>query len=847
MKRMLGIVLAVLLLLTCLCAETPTAYAAEKAGQSRAIAIVFDNSGSMYIGGNMAWCRATYAMEVFASMLNQGDTLLIYPMHAIKVGGKEYSMQNPYKLTDASKASEIRGIYTSEPGGTPIESIDYAAEGLKRVSADKKYMIVLTDGDTFHEGSTQLSEASTKQKLDERFQKYAGKDMAVMYLGIGAKACMPSTAESEYFVKKKASDSADVLSTLTVMCNQIFGRDSMPKNHINGKTVDFDISMTKLIVFVQGENISGLKVTGSDGKSVGRQVNAQQTKYATDGCGKYESVEDKSLQGMMVTYEECAAGTYNIQYTGTASSVEIYYEPNAELDFVFTDLQGNVVDPLALYEGEYKVSFGMKDAKTGKLISSDLLGSPVYQGSYSINGESFKIDDKGYSGERTVTLHVDDVFDANMTATFLSGYTISKDASDFGWPPGGIKVVNRPAGDLRLEITGGDELYSLQKLEEGEPYIAKVYYKGQQLTGKELEKVDLKWFPDTSNAEIKETFAEDHYLLTLHYKDPAAPQDTVCGECTVTIYAHYTEEGSEEAIGECPMTYNINDDFSPLQMELYAPEGYIVISELENSKPITVNLRLNGEKLTAEDFAMVEVLVDTEGVEYTLTPKMQDSAYEIKLLPTEGLEDGTYKIQVTGIHTDEIGRQTQVDDAVSLTLSKFPLWLKWCIRLLILLLIIIIVVLIMHIKVLPTKAHVTKRDSTMYFDGEDEAKNTSFDCKIQKGQMTVNSKFAGVKSGLAMEVKPGKESYLYKSQARRSAEVKSATVRKFGGGTIQEATIGSIRFVLNEETNKLERTPKTDKPFTLKHGMPVTYSGTMMSAGVPKPFTVTTKLNFKKK
>lgn len=847
MKRLLGVVLAVLLLITCLSAEIPMAHASTKAGQSRAIAIVFDNSGSMYIGGNKAWCRATYAMEVFASMLNEGDTLLIYPMHPIEVGGKEYTMQNPYRLSDASQASSIRGIYTAEPGGTPIESIDYAAAGLKNVQADKKYMIVLTDGGTFSENNIDMTKSSTRAALDKRFEEYAGKTMTTMYLGIGGDACMPSKADSEFFVKKQAVNSADVLSTLTLMCNQIFGRDSMPKNHISGNTVDFDISMTKLIVFVQGENISGLKVTGSNGNPVGRQTNSQQTKYATNGCGMYTSVEDKSLQGMMVTYMDCPAGTYNIEYTGTASSVEIYYEPNAELDFVFTDLQGNTVDPMALYEGEYKVSFGMKDATTGKLISSDLLGNPVYAGSYFLNGEEFKIDHEGYNGEVTVSLNVDDVFEANMTATFLSGYTISKDSSDFGWPPGGIKVVNRPAGDLRLEITGGAELYSLQNLAEGEPYVAKIYHQGELLTGKELEKVELKWDPSTSNAEIKKTFADDHWLLTLHYKDPEAPQDTVCGECTVSIYAFYAAKGSSEAQAECSLTYNINDDFSPLQMELFVPENYIVISELENSKPIVVNLKINGERLTPEDFAMVQMQVDTNGLEYTLTPKQEDSAYEIQLLPTEGLEDGSYDISITGLYTDEIGRTTQVDDGVSLTLSSVPLWVKWCLTLLGLLLLILIIVLILRIRVLPTKAHVTKRDSTMTFDGEDETKSTTFDCKIQKGKMDVSSKFAGVKTGLTMEVKPGKESFLSKPQARRSAEVKSSSLRKVGGGTIQEVTIGSIKYTLNEETNKLERAPKTDKPFEVKHGMRVSYSGTMMNAGVPKPFTVTTKLNFKKK
>ncbi|MBR4950327.1 MAG: hypothetical protein IKZ23_00070, partial [Clostridia bacterium] len=122
MKRHISMLLAVVLVFTGLCFGTATVQAA-KPTESRAIAIVFDNSGSMYIDGaspNQAWCRATYAMEVFASMLNAGDTLLIYPMHPITVGGKEYTMENPYKINGASQATTIRDIYTPDAKGTPI-------------------------------------------------------------------------------------------------------------------------------------------------------------------------------------------------------------------------------------------------------------------------------------------------------------------------------------------------------------------------------------------------------------------------------------------------------------------------------------------------------------------------------------------------------------------------------------------------------------------------------------------------------------------------------------------------------------------------------------------------------
>ena len=197
MKKCVSIILAAILMLTCIYIGTPKVYAAIKPEKTRAIAIVFDNSGSMYDAGDQAWCRATYAMEVFASMLNAGDTLQIYPMHPITVGDKEYTMQKPFQITDAAQASSIRDILTPNAGGTPIESIDCAVQGLQKIQTGKKYLVVLTDGGTFSKNGYGLSKDRTKTELDKRIQANASKSMSVMYLGIGSEACTPNTKESE--------------------------------------------------------------------------------------------------------------------------------------------------------------------------------------------------------------------------------------------------------------------------------------------------------------------------------------------------------------------------------------------------------------------------------------------------------------------------------------------------------------------------------------------------------------------------------------------------------------------------------------------------------------------------
>ena len=541
MKKIISLFLTVILLFTCVLVGTTTVYAA-KADNSRSIAIVFDNSGSMYDAGDQAWCRATYAMEVFASMLNSGDTLQIYPMHPITVGDKEFTMQNPLQITDAAQASTIREILTKDAGGTPIESIDCAVQGLQKLQTDKKYLVDLTDGGTFSKNGNGLTKDRTKTELDNRIQAYASKTMTVMYLGIGSEACVPNTKESEYFIKKQAVNTADVLSTLTDMCNLIFGRDTLPKNRISNKTMEFDISMKKLIVFVQGDNISDLKIKPESGDSIGKLINSQQAKYSTKGAADYKSVADTSLQGMITTYEDCAAGSYNIEYVGTATSVEVYYEPDADLEFVFTDSEGNNVDLNSLYEGEYKVSFGMKDAKTGKLISSDLLGKPHYEGSYTINGEKTNFTHDGQSGEVPIVLKMNDTFEADLTVTYLSGYTISKNSTDFGWPKGGVKVLAPPLGKFDAKLTVSQDYILIKELEQTPEFIVDLTIGGKKLTAEEFDAVTVTVDCGGIAHTVTPKKEDSQYLIKLEPTKGIAE-----GGYRINVDAKYLDEAGREA------------------------------------------------------------------------------------------------------------------------------------------------------------------------------------------------------------------------------------------------------------------------------------------------------------
>ncbi len=848
MKRSISMLLTVILLILCVLtyipADSQPVFASTKAEETRAIGIVFDNSGSMYIRNNQAWSRATYAMEVFASMLNKGDTLLIYPMHKISVGDQEYDMSNPFQITDASQASKIREIYTPLPYGTPIETIDSAAQGIKNVQADQKYMIVLTDGNAFDRNGKPFEDGLQVSELDKCLQQHISPSLNVLYLGIGTDVVMPSLAQTEQFTKKQATDSKNVLSSLTEMCNQIFGRDTLPSNCISGKKVNFDISMKKLIVFVQGENVSGLKVNGKSGL-VGKKQSETSTKYGTKGCGLYDSKYDAGLQGMMVTYTDCAAGSYTIEYKGTASSIEIYYEPDADLQFVFTDAKGNKVDPKALYEGDYKVSYGMKDARTGELIESDLLGEPKYSGSYFIDGKEQTFSHTGFRGEETISLKMGQKFKANLTATYLSGYTITKDSSDFGWPEGGIQVAARPAGELKLEISGGDKAYPLQDLEKGKPFVAKVYYNGKQLTGDELKKVELNWKTKDDNATIQKELVGDHYNLYLNYADANAPQDTVVGKCTVDITAFYAAEGSSKAQAVASLTYTITDEVG-FQMEVTASQDYIVIKEIKDSEPIEVKVSINGKPLTAAEFANVKLDVDCGGIDYKITPNQKDSSFAIQLLPTKGIESKDYPVKVTAHYTDRIGRTMDVEDSASITMSTVPLWVKWLIGILLLILLIIIIVLIARIKRLPKKIKVGPQ-VRMYIGDDEKTDAADINVSLSKGQLEISAEYPGVSSRVMMDVKPGKNSYLCKKHKDRIVAVDCSSIFSADRAIITEVTIRASTFDLDETTGRLAEDQKIKKNLEIKNGQQISYRGFVRSGRSKKAFYVEVPLVFRKK
>lgn len=883
--RVMAFLLAIGALLGCLPVFRAFAVVQDKTQPKRSIAIVFDNSGSMYGSKSPAWACAIYAMEVFARMMNDGDTLLIYPMHPITCGTEdglqEYSMTDPLVVHGASGQVspdpflDIRKIYTPKAVGTPIETITKAYAGLVQQPSDnEKWLIVLTDGDSF-DGKSQ---EATKQALSEKLGEY-NQSVNVLYLGILVeKQYVPVWTAGNNLTgdAKIASKAIDVPGCLTEMCNTIFVRDILPANHITSiskgqKKLNLDVSMKKLIVFIQGEGISNVVLVNGAGRTV-QATKESETQYPQNRAGNYRDADtEESLQGRLLIYDypeekddTLKCGNFSLSYTYQGEQepkVEIYYAPDVQMMFTFADKNnpGVNVDPNDLYEGDYILSYGMMDGKTGAFTDSELLGKIIYDGAYHITrgGEIIDQDISNPNGEKSgseiIHLQAGDKFNAEMTVTYLGGYRIHKDSSDFDWPDGGIEIkLNKPKA-LAINVESpANTTWQLAELEEGDPFRVTFSYDGNPLTGAAFDAVEFNWQQD-EGAVLDVQKGDDCYIIYLKHKNPAVPGETPIGTFSVNLSASYTEPSSERADATTAFSYTIEYNSIGIEIVLDKKQDYFVIRDIKGSEELitTATVKLSEGEMTPEQMQALQfsAVCEKEGIDIIVRqPNENEPVYEIWLKGSDALKEGSYTIKFNASTIDDLGHTVPAKEKVmSVSMSTIPRWLKILIISLIALLLLLIILAILHIKALPTKLHTTKRQCQMTVDGEDVSPHTVFDSKLEKKRVTVMSKYAGKKIGVVMDVKPGKGSYVRTPQVKRIAEVASSSVKKQGNAQVSEILIGSVKYAFNEDTKKFERMPKSDKPFNLRNGATVVYRGTFQSNGDDKDFSTSVKLNFKKK
>lgn len=841
-KKIICFFLIFLLLFFALTLNVTETGAANKPATSRAIAIVFDNSGSMY--QKTAWCRAIYAMEVFASMANEGDTISIYPMHEITAGGTSYTSSSPLTVSGGGDVSVIRDIYTLQSLDTPIETIDDAYSDLMKADADEKWLVVLTDGAEFYENGTKMDITETEAALSSRLSQY-NNDVNLMYLGIKVDETVANpTVEGTYQSDVEiASDSSEILTKLTSMCNMIYGRDELV---FSGNEVTFDLSMTKLVLFVQGNDIDDLKLVDSGGNEVGTPVASCSPSYSTSGgtgsavssASYYSNMEsDTSLSGEIVIYENIPAGAYTLQYSGSSRSVGVYYEPNVSIAAYFINDEGvNVseLDETQVVNGTYTLQYGLVD-EDGNFTESELLGDREFTITYTINGEAYT-ETTTSNGSIPIELNVGDEVDATVEATYLSGYWVStEDNPDWPFP---IKVVPfiPDSDDLQGTITGGADSYALPELEEQGVYNVALTYQGEALTGEDLSRVTLDVAFDQEGAPSYTTAVSDDgssIVLSLKYPDGDASR-VVQQDYVMTVSASYVEEHDvtvTNVIGTADV--NISEYSSNLTAEIDG-EPYYVIRQLADADPITVKVTRDGEDLTAEEMETVSLEVDTGGLDYTVETDAENSQFLI-CLNADSSDAGRYKLSVTATAYDDFGNEITADDSFNVELQNYPRWLRWLIIALIIAAIVVAVLIIMNQKVLPKKIRVVQ--TTFSIGGkkvDDDAYVVDYVGGKKRSRMVIKSPdFNGKNCSMSLQLE-AVDPRRTKSSSRRIRVIAIPTV--YPPQSISSYDLGtSASFKWSKRTNAFVRTDGGNSdgaPFSaeISSGWDCTITGTVMTA-----------------
>ena len=838
--------LAVCLVLALVLGAAGSAGAANvtKKSVSRSIGIVFDNSGSMYMMSNQAWCQATYAVEVFAAMMNQGDLLQVYPMSEIEAGGRIYSDRAPLSVSGGSDVSVIRDIYTPWAGDTPIETVKAAYEGLMQTTADEKWLIVLTDGQIFYEGYQELPGDQTRQRLSEVLSGY-NDSVNVIYLGIGD-LDVPDITGS-YASYGSAVSSAGVPDELSRICNMIFGRDQLPESYMSPGQVRFDIPMSKLIIFVQGENVSGVSLKAEDGTEL-TPVSTYSPQYSTKGAGdgfSGQAVPDTTLQGMLVTYENCQPGTYSLTYAGASRSIAAYYEPDVDVSALLTDANGNPVDVTLPQQeaGQYSLQYGFVDAGGG-FITSELLGQQNYEITYRINGEEQTVT-ANEAGFIPLDMSAGDTLDADVAVTFLSGYRVSKTGQDLGWPDLGIQFGPKGAGTLDMDVSGGGDSYKLSRLEQEGVYRVTLTHDGTPVTGEMLDQASLDARISGGNAVCAVEKDAEGFTLRMQYAGSAA--QTQCGDYTVDLLAYYTSEDSLTAQCGQTLSFTLDDEVSRLEMDLEAPQKHFVLSKLDRAKPMTVTVTMDGQPLTAEQMAQAELSVDSEAA-FHVEKLPEQSAFRVTPAREPAPANGRYRVAFTATAADTVGRTISAEEATHVRFQPFSDWVLYLMVLGGLLALAALIALYLNVKRLPKRIGVSFADTRFTVGGRivegDPKCRSPKSCK-KKASVSVEAPEYVLNpmatAGIAMNLEAVSPRRIKSS--RRRAKVVGVSV--LGDIEPTSVNIGAKIFTVEKDTGRLinpvsPTAPAT--PFEIGNNAIITISGK-----VPKPTGGTSAAAFSSK
>ncbi len=542
LRKVFSLLLILFVMASAFAAVSFTAGAATvtKAEKSYDIAVVFDNSGSMY--QNQGWCRAKYAMEIFASMLNyERDKLHIFPMWEVTVDGSQPESGGSYaaiEIRSKSDIDKISKLYTVHPSNTPFAPITEAYEYLNRSSAAEKWLVILTDGAFNQEERGK----SASIKLQQRVPALASDAIKVQYLGFGGATALKADEANNFFAKKSSDTS--LKDDLIEICNSIFQRSVLPNNRLNGTSLQLDLSMKNVIVFAQGANAKITSLTNAAGKEIGITLDSGQRKYSEIKAKGYDKAPvDTSLAGQVVTFADCPKGEYTLSYSG-ADAIQIFYEPDVDIDVSIVNSDGEAVEgPDDFVAGEYTVTSKIVDSTTGEDVTShELMGNNVKINTFVKTSKDSQR--KEYANGAAVLFEPDDDTEVTIEGAYLGKYKItSKDDPDLAWFRGIDVKAQKVDLDVEASVLQPHSWFKMADHAEWEPVKVSLSLEGQPLTDEQLARTTIS--VKTSEKlpyRCEPINGESAYYVYIAQDESGAYVEPETGKYKLTANVAYTDE-----------------------------------------------------------------------------------------------------------------------------------------------------------------------------------------------------------------------------------------------------------------------------------------------------------------
>lgn len=568
MKRILKLSISFVMILTVVFsfAVNPLldsqAASASKKKKSYEIAVVFDNSGSMY--NNEAWCRAKYAMEVFASMLdyaNGENRLSIFPMWEVTTDGSTPSTGGSYSafsITSKSDIDKISNLFTVHPSNTPFEPISEAYSFLSSSSASEKWLIVLTDGEFNELARGQQAKIDIQGELASLAAKANG-NIKIQYLGFGAAASLKPNESVGFYTK--TSDDKSLKDDLISICNTIFQRSVLPVNRLKSDSLELDLSMKNLIVFAQGANAKIISLTDESGEKINISMDSGQRKYSEIRANKYPNAPaDKSLAGQIVTFAACPKGKYKLEYSDV-DKIQMFYEPDVDIKVSLTNSDGEIVDTSSgeIVPGEYTLTSAIVDSTTGEDVTKhELMGSDVELNTFVKS--STDSDYKMYPNGAKIDLGKDESTEIFVEGKYLKDYTISTkdDPSAFPLP---IKVLPKENNfSIEAKVQQPQSWYVIRNHSEWRPIKVSMTLNGAPLSAEQMKAVTPDVTFEGAKApmySIEKKADESAFYIHIGRDENGNFVEPETGSYKLNATATYVDEYGNNAKGSSSVRFDI--------------------------------------------------------------------------------------------------------------------------------------------------------------------------------------------------------------------------------------------------------------------------------------------------